>query len=33
MQVGSVESLSQGWPGEQNYPGAGQEHMLLRSER
>ncbi|MHB1784289.1 MAG: hypothetical protein ACYCTE_16690 [Acidimicrobiales bacterium] len=33
MQPGSVEGLSQSWPGKQIFPGAGQEHSLLRSER
>jgi len=31
MQPGSVDWLSQGWPGKQIFPGAGQEHTLLRS--
>ena len=33
MQIGSVEGLSQRWPGKQIFPGAGQERTLLRSER
>ena len=33
MQPGSLDWLRQGWPGKQIFPGAGQEHTLLRSER